>query len=995
MHTHPPPHTHTPCTQVLTDYAWERKDEATGEVVKDRVPTVKRSSLTALPPHLIVHLKRFAFDLETMQQNKLNDRLEFPAELDMWSYSLDGRPRMEGETDADREARREWRRKQGLEREEEAAGARARARGRDHYRYRLAGVVVHMGTSNSGHYYSYIRERDGSGRGWFEFNDTVVAEFDPADLEMECFGGQETGGSGGYRGNWTRERIRNAFLLIYDRCDVDEGSTAASAAAGAAGVPARAAEAERPRVPPAIMEEIMRENVEFWRKTHILTKHYFEFMEQLLEPVYRPTVEERELQADDPDHRALLEAGLRLATRFALGTLVEAKDWDGLAAWSRRLQVAYQRSPGARAWFLALLARDSAATEAAGPGGLLWDLLLETEERRGRVAVLELVDGVAHAALEPPAPEDKEGEDEGMALPVAACAASMAAAEALCLDLVRALLALRRRVRETKGGAARADGYLYLLGRLLRRMGSARALVLEELSGEDCFLDLLALADEAVAHARQEAQDAPVPLPAAAATAGDSCSAVEGGGDRLEGYAIVGDLLTSLLRACVVPGAANGGEPEEGEGAENGGGGVPARPEPLPPAHVLTAAEEEVMCSPAFAARLVALVSTPQAKGRLRGLFEHWLWDNAARTEDVLQAIEQGIAGEWAALGAGAGENAVVGGGSSNGGGRLEALKPCFRALMLLVAVPDRLQAKRVNVAMRRTLVALEAQSCYKRATELGLAMLMRLARESPHVRAWFQQGANLRPLTPPAGAGGGAGADGQQQQPVGAAASSSSSSKKAQHQPTRSASSTALSSLVHRITGGTMGTSAAAAAAAASATPTNGGGSLSAASSPRSGWGGPQHPQHPQPDGGNEPVSRPEVRWAEEWLVTHQPSAAAGSSGGGGAAESFWGGGKSTAAASSSSSSSSSSAGRDGGKQEVLMQRLLEGVRGLARGAYDVLDYDSDMDGRAIVGRRIQVRWNAAEWYTGACGRACVQCVLIWGGFGKAFFNFFFFLAD
>lgn len=87
-----------------------------------------------------------------------------------------------------------------------------------YYEYELVGVLVHSGTADGGHYYSYIKER-GSNK-WFEFNDKTVREFDAKDLPKECFGGENRGRSGGLLDEFdTRffETHRNAYLLFYDR----------------------------------------------------------------------------------------------------------------------------------------------------------------------------------------------------------------------------------------------------------------------------------------------------------------------------------------------------------------------------------------------------------------------------------------------------------------------------------------------------------------------------------------------------------------------------------------------------------------------------------------------------------------------------------------------------------------------------------------------------------------------------------------------------------
>jgi ubiquitin C-terminal hydrolase len=43
--------------------------------------------------------------------------------------------------------------------------------------YELAGVLVHSGSAEAGHYYSYIKVKE-NGK-WYEFNDSRISEFNP------------------------------------------------------------------------------------------------------------------------------------------------------------------------------------------------------------------------------------------------------------------------------------------------------------------------------------------------------------------------------------------------------------------------------------------------------------------------------------------------------------------------------------------------------------------------------------------------------------------------------------------------------------------------------------------------------------------------------------------------------------------------------------------------------------------------------------------------
>lgn len=58
---------------------------------------MKRQCIKELPPHLILHLKRFEFDLDTLRRKKVNDLFEIPHRLNLKPYTLEGIMASEGE----------------------------------------------------------------------------------------------------------------------------------------------------------------------------------------------------------------------------------------------------------------------------------------------------------------------------------------------------------------------------------------------------------------------------------------------------------------------------------------------------------------------------------------------------------------------------------------------------------------------------------------------------------------------------------------------------------------------------------------------------------------------------------------------------------------------------------------------------------------------------------------------------------------------------------
>lgn len=148
-----------------------------GETISDyrcdscsqKCDTIKRCLLSGMPNYLIIHLQRICFNYDTFQNEKVNSRWEFPQQLNVYPYTA--------------------------QKEHGVANS-------DDFEYQLKGIVVHIGSAEYGHYFSFIK----CDTQWLEFNDERVKEFDPKDIETECFGGE----------HWRREN-QSAYLLLYEK----------------------------------------------------------------------------------------------------------------------------------------------------------------------------------------------------------------------------------------------------------------------------------------------------------------------------------------------------------------------------------------------------------------------------------------------------------------------------------------------------------------------------------------------------------------------------------------------------------------------------------------------------------------------------------------------------------------------------------------------------------------------------------------------------------
>ncbi|KDO30757.1 hypothetical protein SPRG_04658 [Saprolegnia parasitica CBS 223.65] len=186
--------------------------------------TIKRDCVETAPETLLLHLKRFELNFDTFLREKVNDAFAFPLSLDLFPYT-----------------------KAGLD----APDAHAST-----LYYDLVGCVVHLGSTESGHYYSLVLDRV-SGK-WLELNDDTVSYFDLRLMESECFGGPDASGSSSLLLN-----TKSAYILVYEK----QGSASSLATMS---------------LPSGLADDLRRENKAFVQACYAHDPNFLAFLSALL-----------------------------------------------------------------------------------------------------------------------------------------------------------------------------------------------------------------------------------------------------------------------------------------------------------------------------------------------------------------------------------------------------------------------------------------------------------------------------------------------------------------------------------------------------------------------------------------------------------------------------------------------------------------------------------------------------------------------------------------
>ncbi|KAI9485995.1 MAG: hypothetical protein EXX96DRAFT_547274 [Benjaminiella poitrasii] len=141
----------------------------------------------SFPPVLHLQLKRFEYDMMRDMMVKINDRHEFPTEINLEPYLSENADKSKG------------------------------------HKYILHGVLVHSGDLTGGHYFAFVKP--GKEDKWLKFDDDRVIPATLKEVLEENYGGEQLGFPNvNVRPNGRpMNRFTNAYMLVYIReCMLDE-----------------------------------------------------------------------------------------------------------------------------------------------------------------------------------------------------------------------------------------------------------------------------------------------------------------------------------------------------------------------------------------------------------------------------------------------------------------------------------------------------------------------------------------------------------------------------------------------------------------------------------------------------------------------------------------------------------------------------------------------------------------------------------------------------
>eukprot|EP01124_Arcella_intermedia_P026994 TRINITY_DN5198_c0_g1_i1.p1 TRINITY_DN5198_c0_g1~~TRINITY_DN5198_c0_g1_i1.p1 ORF type:complete len:2650 (-),score=519.31 TRINITY_DN5198_c0_g1_i1:70-6840(-) len=324
------------------------------EKYQKKLDANKRYCIKNLSNYLIFNLKRFEYDFNTDSKLKLNDYFSFPHILNIKPWTQEG---LAGNSEDP--VRPDW-----------------------YYNYELCGVLVHSGSADSGHYYSYIKTNNENGL-WYEFNDSRVSSFNVNSLERECFGGTQEVDTWDNASQKYIKRIkpieRSAYMLFYKRLtpepieywgdDSDTSKLAQEDKEKILKVQELAREQSKQLkenekrlingVPAELYNEVWQQNADFLRDRTFFDPSYFDFMLSV----------SRILESPHPIPTVTLNHS-RTIFHFIMEILTHAGDKTTLFRWVPLVRRIFSHTADAAKEFirymLAPLPKEPSSTKEAG-----------------------------------------------------------------------------------------------------------------------------------------------------------------------------------------------------------------------------------------------------------------------------------------------------------------------------------------------------------------------------------------------------------------------------------------------------------------------------------------------------------------------------------------------------------------------------------------------------------------------------------------------------